>query len=315
MYRDKRIAVVVPAYNEERLIVPTLETIPEIIDIIFVVNDGSTDSTEDVVLNMIEKDRRIRLINKENGGAGSAIIAGYKASIETNVDITVTMDGDNQMDPAHMPRLLDPLVDGLADYSKGNRLTSRKSAAQMSKWRFFGNNMLTYMNKVSSGYWGINDPQNGYTAIKNSVFKVINPDEIFTYYGYLNDLLTRLNMNKFRVADVPMPARYGSEKSKIKYPEYIYRVSRLLLLNFVMRISHKQKGKGVVKFISYCLLSGLFSTVGLLVLMDYQPWEYELFSVVFYSLFATLITISILLTFYLLLIIVGTVLLYNERIW
>lgn len=315
MYRGKKIAVVVPAYNEERLIVPTLESMPDFVDVVFVVNDGSTDRTKEVVSELAERDGRIRLINQGNGGAGAAVIKGYKASIETDVDITATMDGDNQMDPEQLHRLLDPLIDGNASYSKGNRLKTKESAAQMSRWRFLGNNLLTYLNKASSGLWNIKDPQNGYTAIKNNVFEVIDPDEIFTYYGYLNDILTRLSMHDFKVVDVAMPARYGTEQSKIKYPEYIYKVSRLLMVNFVMRISHKQRGKGVVKFVSYCVLLGIVSAVGLIALMDQYPWTYDFFDVIFYSLFALLITISILLTFYLLLVVIGTVLLFNERVW
>ncbi len=312
MYRGKSIAVVVPAYNEEKLIGATLESIPDYVDRVFVVNDGSTDGTADIVEEYKAKDPRIRLINKSNGGVGSAIVFGYKAATEEGLDISAVMAGDNQMDPAYLPSLLDPIIDGEAHYTKGNRLSGKDSYRGMSRWRLLGNNLLTLLTKISSGLWHISDPQNGYTAIDNSVFKRLDPEEIFAWYGYCNDLLTRLNMYGFVVKDVPIPARYGDEKSKIKYPEYIYRVSKLLLLDFVMRISYKQKSKSVISFVSAAFVVAVLSYLGILVILGAQS-VYQAPSQVFLFLaFASALTVSILLVFYLFLMICGTALLHRR---
>jgi hypothetical protein len=134
------------------------------------------------------------------------------------MDIIVKMDGDNQMDPEQLPNLLEPIVERRANYTKGNRLLSQEYRSGMSKWRFLGNSMLTFLTKIGSGYWQMRDPQNGYTAISKSALGRINLDSIYPYYGYLNDILVKLNVyDGHRVVDVVMPARYGGERSSIKY--------------------------------------------------------------------------------------------------
>lgn len=188
MYRDKVIAVVVPAFNEEVLIQETLLGIPDFVDRVYVINDGSRDCTGERIREVASKDGRIVLINHEtNKGVGAAIVTGYARSFKDGMDITAVMAGDNQMDPLELPKLLDPVVDGEADYSKGNRLRSRDTAKGMSSWRYFGNNLLTYMTRIAAGSARISDPQNGYTAISNHVFKTMRPESIFTWYGYCND--------------------------------------------------------------------------------------------------------------------------------
>lgn len=143
------------------------------------------------------------------------------------------------MDPKHLPELLDPIVEGKADYTKGNRLMNVEFRKGMSAWRSFGNVILTFLTKMASGYWQLMDPQNGYTAISNRALERIDPDTIYPWYGYCNDLLTKLNVFGFRVKDVVMPARYGNEKSKIKYGRYMFKVSWLLLKNFLWRLKMK----------------------------------------------------------------------------
>ena len=312
MYRGKSIAIVVPAYNEEMLIGRTLETMPDYVDRIFVVNDGSTDATATVVEEHVITDNRVVLINKENGGVGSAIIEGYKAAIVYDMDISAVMAGDHQMDPEHLPTLLDPIVDGEADYTKGNRLYGNGSSDGMSRWRFFGNNLLTFFTKLSSGQWHINDPQNGYTAIDNRVFLKLDPNEIFPWYGYCNDMLTRMKMYGFRVRDVPIPARYGEEKSKIKYPEYMYKISSLLLIEFMMRITYKQREMGVIKFISACFVTMVSSYLGILLALEFANAEIVPFQLLFYIFFGLLLTVSVLFSFYLVLLILGTLFLGVE---
>jgi glycosyltransferase involved in cell wall biosynthesis len=207
---------------------------------VYVIDDGSTDGTSEAIEEHQASDGRINLIRHAiNSGVGAAISTGYKRALDEGVEIMVVMDGHNQMDPDELPRLLEPVAENLADYAKGNRLYSSASRQGMSRLRFFGNMLLTVLTKISAGYWRISDPQNGYTAVSRRVFEQIPPDSIFPWYGYCNDLLVRMNVHGFRVQDVPIPARYGREKSKIRYGSYIPRVSCLLLKDFFWRLVTK----------------------------------------------------------------------------
>ena len=240
MYKGNKISVVVPAYNESGLIGTTLSNMPNYIDHIIVIDDGSIDNTSSIIAEYVTKDSRIELIrHSKNNGVGAAIISGYKKSMEHNVDIAAVMAGDNQMDPDELPKLLDPIIDNITDYSKGNRLFSKKYREGMSMWRFFGNTILTFLTKLASGYWQLQDPQNGYTAISKNALEAIDWDKIFPYYGYCNDILINLNVQGMRNIDIPIPARYRNEKSKIKYGPYIVKVSWLLARGFFYRLKMK----------------------------------------------------------------------------
>lgn len=240
MYKQKTIAVVVPAYKEEELIGETLSSIPDYVDRIYAVDDGSPDRTFEIMQKFAERDPRIVPVKViQNGGVGATIVTGYKRSLEDGMDVVVVMAGDNQMDPDYLLDILAPVVDGRADYSKGNRLFSPEYRRGMSRWRLFGNLILTFLNKVASGYWHIVDPQNGYTAISRRTLERIDLDSIYPWYGYPNDMLIKLNVYGFRVVDVPHPARYGNEKSKITYGKYILKVSWLLLKGFFWRLKMK----------------------------------------------------------------------------
>jgi len=238
MYRGKQVGVVVPAYNEEALIGRVIDTIPPYVDKVYVVDDCSTDNTAKVVLN--NNDTRLVFIHHSvNKGVGAAIVTGYKEALKDCMDVIAVMAGDNQMDPLELPKLLDPVINGDADYSKGDRLSSPGLSMGMSNWRKFGNNLLTLLTRISSGYWDLHDPQNGYTVISRQALEQIDLDRVYPGYGYCNDLLAKLNLLDMRVMDVQIPARYGEEKSKIRYGSYIRKVSLLLLKNFLWRIRHK----------------------------------------------------------------------------
>ena len=238
MYKEHKIGVVIPAYNEENHIKDTVETLPDFIDKLYVVDDGSADKTAEIVKKLT--DQRIRLLQHEvNKGMGAALATGYKAALEEKLDIIVKMDGDNQMDPKQLPNMIDPIIKREADYTKGNRLLNVEYRTGMSKWRFLGNSILTFLTKIGSGYWQVMDPQNGYTAVSRSVLEQIDIDSIYPYYGYCNDILVKLNVYGFRVKDVVMPARYGNEKSKIRYTKYIAKVSLMLLRDFFWRLKMK----------------------------------------------------------------------------
>ena len=240
MYKDRAIAVVVPAYNEELLIADTLSSIPALVDRIYAVNDASKDKTQEIIEEISQKDPRVVPIRHEkNQGVGAAITSGYKQALTDGMSISVVMAGDNQMDPELIGSFIDPIIANKADYTKGNRLLSPEYRTGMSRWRFFGNTILTFMTKFSSGYWNLMDPQNGYTAISRRALERINLDRLYPRYGYCNDLLVKLNVFGFRVMDVEMPARYGREQSKIKYGRYIWKVSWLLFQDFFYRLRMK----------------------------------------------------------------------------
>lgn len=239
MYRGKSIGIVVPAYNEELLIAKVIQTIPDYVDRIYVVDDCSTDQTYGVAERYL-RDSRLKLTRHiNNKGVGAAIITGYKQALNDNLDIAAVMAGDHQMDPLQLLKLLDPLVEGAADYCKGDRLSRFDLTKGMSRWRKAGNTILTRLTRISSGYWTLQDPQNGYTAINRETLIQLDLNKVYPRYGYCNDLLAKLNVLGAKVRDVPIPARYGEEKSKIKYGSYIRKVSLLLLRNFFWRITHK----------------------------------------------------------------------------
>lgn len=263
MYMNKKISVVIPAYNEEVLINDTIASVPDCVDKIYVVNDCSSDRTAEIIQALEKENHRIISINHEcNKGVGAAIISGYKKSLEDNMDIAVVMAGDNQMEPAFLQSFLDPIIDGRADYTKGNRLLAAESRRGMSRWRFFGNSMLTYLTKISSGYWQMMDPQNGYTAISKQALEDLDLDSVYPRYGYCNDILCKLNVHGLRVLDISHPAKYGRERSKIKYGSYIFKVSNLLLFDFLWRLKVKYIIQTFHPLVLFYFLGAVFSILG-----------------------------------------------------
>jgi len=183
--------------------------------------------------------RVVPIQHEENRGAGGAIKTGYLAARDDEMDVTATVDGDGQMDLSQMTKLLDPIVEGDADYAKGNRLLYKGYRKEMPKFRFLGNSILTFLTKIASGYWKTMDPQNGYTAISGYALDNVGIEGLYEYYGYCNDLLVKLNAKGMRVADVAMPAVYGDEESSIQYSTYIRKVSVMLVQNFLWRLKVK----------------------------------------------------------------------------
>jgi glycosyltransferase involved in cell wall biosynthesis len=174
--------------------------------------------------------------HETNRGVGAAVVTGYRRAYADGMDVVAVMNGDGQMDPDILDRILDPVVEGRADYAKGNRLLSREHTHGMGAWRRFGNGCLTLLTKAASGYWKTMDPQNGYTAISREALGALDLDELYEGYGFLNDLLVALNTRGMRVADVEMQALYADEESSIAYSSFIPRVSRLLLSGFLRRL-------------------------------------------------------------------------------
>ncbi|MFC8502036.1 glycosyltransferase family 2 protein [Pedococcus sp. NPDC057267] len=234
MYRGARVAAVVPAYKEERHIAQVITTMPELVDFIVVVDDCSPDGTSAAAAAV--GDPRLHLIRHEvNRGVGGAIITAHRAALELGADIDVVMAGDAQMDPAHLPRLLDPVIDGYG-FAKANRFFSGESFAGMPPYRVFGNICLSFMTKFASGYWHVFDPQNGYTAIRADVLRRLPLDKVAARYSFENDLLIHLNILDVPIVDVPIPALYGTEVSSIRLTRVLPELLALLFGGFWRRV-------------------------------------------------------------------------------
>ncbi|MBU2637743.1 MAG: glycosyltransferase family 2 protein [Nanoarchaeota archaeon] len=240
MYKGKKIALVIPAYNEEKLIKPTLEHVPKTVDKVYVVDDASKDNMANVIRGIAKKDRRIELIqHKVNHGVGAGIIDGYKKAVDDNYDIAVVIGGDYQMDLAELPRFLEPLINGEADYTKGNRFIYASGIPDVMPFkRVLGNSLLSLIVKLSSGYYRIFDTQDGYTAITADAIKRIDWRRAYKGYGYPGDFLILFNAYGIRVKDVPRKAIYlkGERQSQIKILKYIVKVAPRYTRKFFWRL-------------------------------------------------------------------------------
>ncbi len=242
MYKNKTVCVVVPAYNEEILISRVIETMPDYVDKIVVVDDKSKDKTAEIVKQYAQKPgtRVILICHEKNQGVGGAIATGYKWARDNKIFATAVMAGDAQMDPEDLPSLLDPVVNGEIDYAKGNRLFTGNAWKIIPKVRYLGNSFLSLMTKIASGYWHIADSQTGYTVINLRSLELIDPDKIYKRYGMPNDLLVKLNIYNLKVRDVPIKPVYNiGEKSGIKIHTIVPKLSWLLFKCFLYRMKEK----------------------------------------------------------------------------
>lgn len=238
MYRDARVAVVVPCYNEERHVAEVIATMPAIVDHVVVVDDRSTDSTSSVAQAAADA-RTVVLRHEVNTGVGGAIVSGHRTALELGADVVVVMAGDGQMDPQYLPALLEPVVTGGKGFAKANRFYSATSFAGMPRYRVIGNIALTFLTKVASGYWNLVDPQNGYTAISREVLERMPLDRLAARYEFENDQLIWLNILDVPAVDVPIPAVYRDETSTLRLHQVMPRLIRLLARGFWRRIWRK----------------------------------------------------------------------------
>lgn len=241
MLNQKKICVVIPAFNEARQITDVIERMPDLVDRIVVVDDASEDGTAEVVARHAETNSKVELIRHgENQGCGGALASGYKWARENDFDIAVRMDGDGQMNPGDLKKLLLPVVEDRADYAKGNRLITGEAYLRMPKIRYFGNAFLSLLTKIASGYWHVADFQSGFTAINKKALHTIDWDAMYKRYGQPNDILIRLNVFNFRVADVPVEPIYDvGEQSGIRIKKVIFTISWLLIKMFFWRMKEK----------------------------------------------------------------------------
>jgi len=273
MYLEKSIAVVIPAYNEENLIAKTIASIPEFVDAIIVVDDASRDDTVAIVSRLArDKDRLSLIQHKKNLGVGGAIVTGYKKSRDLEIGVTAVMAGDAQMDSNDLIPIIAPIVDGSADYSKGNRLFHGDAWNMIPHYRYLGNSCLSFMTKIASGYWHIADSQSGYTAISLLALEKLDLDKIYRRYGMPNDILIMLNQFDFRVRDVPIRPVYNvGEESGIKIFRVIPKISWLLFKGFWRRLLFKYVIKDFHPLVFFYLLSFilLFASVPLTIRLFY----------------------------------------------
>ncbi len=256
MYRERSIAVIIPAYNESKNIDSVLSNLPALVDSVLVVDDKSTDTTCDVV--RAAGDGRVTLICRDkNGGVGAAMRTGYEAALEQGADIVVKMDGDGQMNPEDISALCDPIIDGACEYAKGNRFLGRGHVKAMPFSRLAGNVALTFLTKLASGYWNVFDPQNGYTAISRKSLVELELSRVADDYFFENSMLVLLNLQEARVKDVSIPSLYADEESGVSVPRAVLTFPPRLLRGFAVRIWQRY----VVRDFSPVALFLLFGTI------------------------------------------------------
>lgn len=231
-----KIAVVIPAYKVSNHIIEVVSEIGKEVDAIYVIDDACPEGSGKLVSSKI-RDKRVRVItHKANQGVGGAVISGYKAALKDGADVIVKLDGDGQMDPALIGDLVFPIVTGKADYTKGNRFDSITGLRQMPGIRIFGNGALSLMTKISTGYWNVTDPTNGFTAIHSEVLAGIDLEMLSKRFFFESDLLFRLSLAKAVVWDIPMESRYGTEKSNLKISRALFEFTFKHGINFHKRL-------------------------------------------------------------------------------
>jgi glycosyltransferase involved in cell wall biosynthesis len=264
VFDEKRVGVVVPAYDEEELIGATLEGIPPLVDRIFVVNDGSSDRTAEVAL--ASGGGRVEVISHERrSGVGAATVTGYRCAIADGMDVVVVMNGDNQMDPEDLPKLVAPVARGELDYAKANRLATGQAWQLIPKTRFFGNAILSMLTKVASGYWHVADSQSGYTAVSREMLELLDLDHIYTNYGFPNDMLVHLNVWNARVRDFPSRPIYGvGERSNMRYRHVVPRIAWLLVRSFFWRLWEKYVKRDFHPLVFFYVMGFIATVAGVL---------------------------------------------------
>jgi glycosyltransferase involved in cell wall biosynthesis len=262
MLEGKSVAVVVPAYDEEKLIGTTLSGIPDFVDRSYVVDDASRDGTAEAARSV---GGRIELIEHDkNQGVGGAILTGYKRALADGMDVTAVMAGDNQMDPADLEAIATPVARGEVDYAKANRLFTGRAWELIPRTRYLGNAVLSLLTKIASGYWHVADSQSGYTAVNRATLDLLDLDRIYKRYGFPNDMLVHLNVINARVRDVPSRPVYGvGESSGIRLRKVVPAISWLLTKAFFWRMREKYVIRDFHPLVFFYVFGMLFSLIGL----------------------------------------------------
>jgi dolichol-phosphate mannosyltransferase len=235
--RKHSIAVAIPCYKVKNKIKDVILSVPDFVDYIIAVDDKCPQDSGKIVKEIAKTDKRITvLFHEKNQGVGAALASAYKKALEMDADIVVKIDGDGQMDTSYMQELIDPIINDKADYTKGNRFIDFKALKSMPRIRLFGNSMLSFMLKVSSGYWDIMDPTNGYTAISKKTIQCLNFKKMAKRYFFESDMLVNLNICNKVVKDINIPAKYDDEESSLNIGNIILKFPCLLFRRFCKRI-------------------------------------------------------------------------------
>jgi len=263
MLDGKRVAVVVPAFEEERLVGDTLRGIPEFVDRIYVVDDASSDATAARADGV--GDPRVDVIRHErNAGVGAAIVSGYRRALEEGIDVACVMAADNQMDPVELADLVGPVARAEVEYAKANRLVSGEAWTVIPRTRYLGNAVLSLLTKIASGYWHVADSQAGYTAISSGALRRLDLARVYQRYGFPNDMLVHLNVQNARVRDVPSRPIYDvGETSGIKLRRVVPRISWLLFKGFWWRMAQKYVIRDFHPLVFFYAFGVLMTVVGL----------------------------------------------------
>ena len=230
------IAVVIPCFKVREHILNLVANIGPIVSRIYIVDDACPENSGEYVRSN-SFDPRVSVITLDkNKGVGGAVMAGYEAAIQDNATVIVKLDGDGQMDPSLISEFIEPILLGEADYTKGNRFYNLEKIGDMPVVRLIGNSGLSFITKISSGYWDIFDPVNGYTAIHRDVLTKLPLDKISNRYFFESDMLFRLNLMKAVVIDIPMGSNYGKEKSNLKVSKVFFEFTLKHIKNFFTRV-------------------------------------------------------------------------------
>src|SRR4029078_4134161 len=239
MFRGRVVAVVIPACDEADKIAATIRSVPDFVDHVIVVDDGSADATAAIARRAA---RGEVIVHDLNRGVGAAITTGYARALALGAHATAVMAGDGQMDPADLPALLAPVVDGQADYAKGNRFAWPGGWSTMAAARLTGGGVLSWLTGLASGYWRVGDSQCGYTVASRAALRAIGSD-LFPRYGYPNDLLAKLGAARARVIDVPVRPVYGPAwRSGLRPLRVALPIAWLLARGFVRRMRARARG-------------------------------------------------------------------------
>ena len=250
-----------PAFKSQDHILSVLARMPEIVSKIIVVDDACPNGSGRLVQKKIE-DKRVEVVfNKKNLGVGGAAIVGFQKALETEAQIIVKIDSDGQMNPEDISRLIQPIIYSDADYSKGNRFNSLDDLQEMPKSRILGNAILSLMSKVSTGYWSITDPTNGFFAISRGALEQLHLGKLRQRWFFESDILFRLSIIRAVVADVPIKAKYANEKSNLKIHKVIFEFIHRHNLNFLKRIFYVYYLREW-SVVSFELPAGLILTLG-----------------------------------------------------
>lgn len=261
--RPARVAVVIPCYNVARHIEEVIRTIPPAVFLIVAVDDHSRDDTASQIARC--GDSRILLIrHNENRGVGGAMVTGYRAALERAADVIVKMDGDGQMDPKLLALLIQPLLDGRADYTKGNRWHDVEALLTMPALRRWGNLALSFWVKLASGYWHVFDPCNGYTAIRAELLRRLDLSRIRSDYFFEINMLVEMNIRGAVAEDIPMPARYGDEVSSLRIARIIRRFPIALTRSLADRVWQRHFVRSFGPISMFLCAGLLLSTWGVL---------------------------------------------------